>query len=106
MSETKNVSQDDRLWGLLSYFWVFSIIALIIKKNNGFVRFHASQGLLLFVISLAGIIPGLGQLLMLAICVVAIIGMVKAYGGDKWELPLLAGVAKDFGDWTVKTLKI
>lgn len=100
-----NVSKDDKLWGLLSYFWVFSLIALAIKKNNEFVRFHASQGLLLFVISLAGIIPGLGQLLMLVVCIVAIIGMVKAYGGEKWELPLLSGVAKDFGDWVIKTFK-
>lgn len=106
MSEIKSVSQDDKIWGLLSYLWIFSLIALAIKKDNDFVRFHANQGIFLFVISLAGIIPMLGQLLMLAICIVAVIAMVKAYRGEKWELPLVAGVAKDFGDWVVKTLKI
>ena len=106
MPEIKSVSQDDKIWGLLSYFWIFSLIALASRKDNEFVRFHANQGALLFVLSLAGIIPMFGQLLMLAILIVAIIAMVKAYQGEKWELPLIAGVAKDFGDWLIKTLKL
>ena len=106
MSETKKVTQDDKIWGLLSYLWIFSLIALIIKKDNEYVRFHASQGLLLFVVSLVGWFPMLWQLLMLIIFILAIVGMVQAYKGEKWELPLVAGVAAEFGTWVLKTLKI
>lgn len=106
MSETKKVTQDDKIWGLLSYLWIFSLVALIMKRDNEFVRFHANQGILLFVISFVGWVPMLGQLIMLLICILAIIGMIQAYQGEKWELPLLGGVAKEFGTWVLKTLKI
>jgi uncharacterized membrane protein len=106
MSETKKITQDDKIWGLLSYIWIFSLVALVAKKDNDFVRFHANQGALLFILSLVGIIPGLGQLLVLVLCILAIIGMIMAYKGEKWELPLIGGVAKDFGDWIIKTMKI
>jgi uncharacterized membrane protein len=106
MSETQKFTQDDKIWGLLSYFWIFSLVALASRKDNNFVRFHANQGALLFALSLAGFVPMLGQLLLLVLCVLAIIGMIKAYNGEKWELPLLASPAKDFGDWVIKILKL
>jgi len=104
MSEDKKVTQDDKVWGLLSYLWVVSIVALAMKKNNDYVRFHANQGALLFVISLVGIIPMLGQLVGLIVFIVAIIGMIKAYNGEKWPIPVFAKQAKEFGGWVVKTL--
>lgn len=105
MSEEKKTTQDEKIWGLLSYFWIFSIVVLAMKKDDGYIRFHANQGALLFAISLVVIIPGLGQLVMLAVCIVAIIGMVKAYSGEKWPLPLVAKPAKEFGAWVIKALK-
>lgn len=106
MAETKKIPQDDRVWGVLSYLWVLSIVALAMKKNNDYVRFHANQGALLFVISLAGIIPGIGQLLGLVVFIVAIICIIKAYNGEKWPIPIFAKQAKEFGGWVVKTLKL
>lgn len=104
MPEIKKITQDDKVWGLLSYLWILSIIALAMKKNNDYVRFHANQGALLFVISLIGIIPGIGQLVGLIVMILAIIGMVKAYHGEKWALPIVGKQAKEFGAWLVKTL--
>lgn len=105
MAEAKKISQDDKIWGVLSYLWVISIVALAMKKNNEYVRFHANQGALLCVISLVGIIPMLGQIVSLIVFILAIVGMVKAYNGEKWELPIIGKSAKEFGDWIVKTLK-
>ena len=104
MPEAKRVSQDDKIWGLLSYLWVVSIIALAMKKDNEFVRFHASQGALLFVISFVGIIPMLGWFINIFVIIFAVIGMIKAYNGEKWELPVIGKQAKEFGNWIVKTL--
>jgi len=106
MPETKKISQDDKVWGVISYLWILSLVALAVKKDNGFVRFHANQGALLFVISFVGIIPLFGWLINVFVFIFAIVAMVKAYNGEKWELPLVAGAAKDFGDWLVKVLKI
>lgn len=104
MPEEKSIAQDDKIWGLLSYLWVVSFIALAMKKNNAYVRFHASQGALLCVISLAGLIPVLGQIIAVIVMIFAIIGMIKAYNGEKWPLPVIGKQAKEFGDWLVKTL--
>ncbi|MFA5020834.1 MAG: hypothetical protein WC517_02115 [Patescibacteria group bacterium] len=106
MPEEKKLSQDDQLWGALSYLWVFSIVALALKKNNDFVRSHANQGALLFILSFIGLIPVFGWFINLIILILAIIGIIKALSGQKWELPILGETAKKFGDWTIKTLKI
>jgi len=94
MPETKKISQDDKVWGVISYLWILSLVALAVKKDNGFVRFHANQGALLFVISFVGIIPLFGWLINVFVFIFAIVAMVKAYNGEKWELPLVAGAAR------------
>ncbi len=106
MPEKKSISQDDKIWATLSYLWIFSIIVLAIKKDNDFIKFHASQASLLFILSFVMVIPILGQLVTIVLFIFAVIAMIKAYGGEKWELPIIAGVAKDFGNWLIKTLKI
>jgi len=106
MSEEKKLSQDDQLWGALSYLWVFSIVALALKKNNDFIRFHANQGALLFILSFIGLIPVFGWIINLIILILAIIGIIKALAGKKWELPALGEAAKNFGNWVIKTLNI
>ncbi|MFA5124726.1 MAG: hypothetical protein WC473_02780 [Patescibacteria group bacterium] len=102
----KTLTSDQKIWGAISYLWVLSLVALAVKKNDSYVRFHANQGVLLFVISFVGFIPVLGWLINLIIAIVAIIAIIKAYEGEKWQLPLLAGPAKQFGAWLEKTLNL
>jgi len=106
MSEKITLSSEEKIWAALSYVWVFALVALAAKKDQDFIRFHANQGALLFVLSLAGIVPVFGQLWVLVLFIISIIGLIKAYSGEKWPLPLLAEVAKDFGAWVVKVMKV
>ncbi len=113
-----NLSNDQKAWGVLSYLWIVSIVALVMKKNDDFIRFHANQGLLLFVCSVVVMLvqrlagwPGyflynLLNLLNLVILIVAVIGIVKAWQGEKWEIPVIGQYAKGLGDWIVKTFKL
>ena len=95
------------MWAAASYLWVISLVALAARKDNDFVRFHASQGALLFVVSLVLMfIPGIGWLLNVALGVIAIIGIIKAIQGIRWPLPVGADIAKRFGDWIMATLKL
>lgn len=103
----KNKSnQEEKIWAVLSYFWIISLVALAARKNNEFIRHHANQGALLFAFSLLMWVPIFGWLLGVAVFVLAIIGVIKALKGEKWEMPLVGDMAKKFGDWIIKTLKI
>ena len=101
------VSSEDKVWGAVGYLWILSLVALAARKNNYFILFHASQGALLFVVSLVLMfIPGIGWLLNVALGVIAIIGIIKAIQGIRWPLPVGADIAKRFGDWIMATLKL
>lgn len=108
MAETKKVNpSEEKIWAAAGYLWILSLVALAARKNNEFVHFHASQGVLLFVAScVLWFIPVLGWFLNLVIGIAAIVGIIKALQGEKWELPVVGGMAKNLGDWIIKTLKL
>ncbi|MDX9893480.1 MAG: hypothetical protein RB292_03635 [Patescibacteria group bacterium] len=106
-TDVKQPDSEAKVWGLISYFWVLSLVALASRKKDDFVKFHASQGALMFVISLPCIfIPMVGWLINLLLGILAIVGMVKSLQGEKWELPLIGSFAPAFGDWLIKTFKL
>ena len=77
------------------------------RKNNEYIRFHASQGVLLFVGSIVFMLTGpFAVILNLIVGIAAIVGIIKALQGDKWELPVVGGWAKKLSDWIIKTLKL
>ena len=114
-----NLGMAPNVAGLLCYVpccigLVFGIVAAIVEKQSRFVRFHAFQSLLLhaalFVICvgyqvlhlvisaavgvLSVVMFPLGILLGLACVAVLIFMMVKANGGEEYELPVIGGMAK------------
>jgi len=88
----------------LSYLWITAIVFLLLEPYNRdrFVRFHALQALFLGFASIAGhivlsLIPILGWALLplwsLLILVLAIVGAVKAYGNEQWQIPMIGPFA-------------
>lgn len=106
MAQTKKITQEEKIWGALSYVWILSIVALAARKNNEYVRFHANQGFLLFILSLFFWFPVLGWLLAVVVTIMAIVGILKSLQGEEWPLPVLAASAKQVGDWFIKTIKL
>jgi len=88
-----NRDSQSHLWGALSYLSILSLIMLLTKKDDDFVVFHARQGFVLFIISLLGVVPGVGWIAFLGAVALSIVGMVKAAQGDKYEIPLIGKVA-------------
>jgi uncharacterized membrane protein len=105
--------------GLLCYTlgWITGLVFFLIDKRP-FVRFHAAQSIVVFgglhIINIAvGIIFGAGLMMMggfgafgmgaaiyglisLVGLILWILLMVKAYQGEKFEVPVAAGIAKSF----------
>lgn len=102
MSEQDNIvyTQEDieknKVISALAYFIFF--LPLIAAQGSDYGKFHANQGLLLFIVGFAGnivltIIPIVGWILLpffsLAIFVFAIVGFVNAINGKAKDLPLI-----------------
>lgn len=106
MTDVK-ISSEQKVWAAASYLWILSLVVLAARKNSVYIRFHANQGFLLFVISLVSILLGpIGMVLNILVVIASIFAIIKALQGEKWELPALGGFAKNLGDWVVKTLKL
>ena len=110
---------SENVAGLLCYVlgWVTGIIFLLIDKRP-YVRFHAAQSIVVFgglhVINIIiGIMFGAGFMMMggwgafgmgaalyglisLVAFILWILLMVKAYQGEKFQVPVAAGIAQSF----------
>jgi uncharacterized membrane protein len=93
-------SDTSKLLAALGYLLgVVAIIALLIEpyKDEKFVKFHAIQALGLWVVGVvAGVVPVIGWIVSIAVFVVVIIGLIKAFQGQYWEVPGVYGVVKGF----------
>ena len=119
-SQSVQPAMAENVAGMLCYVlgWLTGIIFFLIDKRP-YVRFHAAQSIVvfggLFVIHLAidfvfatagfmtmvffgafGLIAALNILVGLVGFILWILLMVKAYQGEKFEVPIAAGIAKGF----------
>ena len=80
-------------------FWIVALVAILIDpyKEEKFVKFHAIQALALGVLSvISWMIPVIGWLVGIVIFVFQIIGAIKAFGGNYYEVPVVYGLIKGF----------
>jgi len=102
MEEVKNVevsaSDNDKIFGFLSYILVFSFLIYKNKKDSDFIQHHAKQGILLFSTSFVVnlvllVVPVLGGALAffvnIASLVFFIIGANNALSGNLERLPII-----------------
>jgi uncharacterized membrane protein len=88
-----NDVESNKVTAALSYFWILCLVPLLAKKDSKFAQFHAKQGLVLFIIDIIAsvviFIPVFGQLLMIALLVVSVIGIIKALNGEWYKMPYI-----------------
>ncbi len=93
-------SDTSKLLAAIGYiFGVVAIVALLIEpyKNEQFVKLHAVQALALWLIgAVAGMVPIIGWVVSIAAFVVMVIGLIKAFQGEYWKMPLIYDVVKSF----------
>lgn len=100
-------SDNGKLLAAFGYLvWVVALIALLMEpyKNERFVKHHAVQALALAVVGVAaGIISAipyigwvLGPIMYIAVAVFAIMGCIKAFGLEYWEMPVVYNIVKQY----------
>lgn len=107
----ENISQPEQtkkegpnMVAILSYIGILVLIPLLAVKDDEFVKYHAKQGLVLFIAEIATMfvswIPILGWLIgfLAGIMwfVLAIMGILNVIKGEKKQLPLIGQFADKF----------
>ena len=91
----KKEAEEGKALAVISYFWLISLVVLLVKKDNEFVLFHARQGLVLAILAtIFSLIPIIGWFLNLIVIIFAVIGIVKALAGEIWKMPFLGDFAQ------------
>ncbi|MRR12083.1 DUF4870 domain-containing protein [bacterium] len=85
---------------------IVALIAILIEpyKNEKFVRHHAIQALAIWVgwiiISVVSAIPVIGWIVAavgwIALLVFSIMGLIKAFQGEYWEMPVVYNLVKQY----------
>lgn len=95
---TEDIEQNKTMAGLA---YLIFFLPLIACPESGYAKFHANQGLLLFLLAILGnivlaIIPIIGWILLpifnIGILVLAILGMVNGFGGKAKHLPIIGNL--------------
>jgi uncharacterized membrane protein len=102
-SEAEDIEKN-RAFAIISYLWILFVVGLIAAPNSKFAKYHANQGLVLFLASIIasvgcvviGFIPLVNMILMLVVpllwlggLVLMILGIVNAAGGHCKPLPMI-----------------
>ena len=93
--------EKNKVMAILAYIGILVIIPIICAKDSKFAKFHANQGLILFILALVcsalSKLPVIGWLfgiVDLAVVILAVVGIVYAAQGKAKELPII-------GNWTI-----
>ncbi len=92
-------TQEEKVWGLLSYLPMVALVTLVIKPKSEFCKIHGTQGLVLTVLEFIvmfvwAIIPTIGSLFVLALFVLVVFGAFKAVSGVYFKIPGVYQVAQ------------
>jgi uncharacterized membrane protein len=99
-------AENNKIFGILAYLGILCLVPLFAAKNSPFARYHANQGLVLFLVEIAlGIllqiiymilaVIGIGfisvflSLLWLGVIALLIIGIINAAAGKCVPLPVI-----------------
>lgn len=90
-------AEDNKVYAVLSYIGLLFLVPLLAAKDSPYARFHANQGIVLFIAcvvfaALCGV-PFVGWLIgaigEIGSVVLMIMGIISAWKGEKKELPFI-----------------
>ena len=91
-------NSNDKLLAALSYVGLLFIVPLLAGRGSDYVRFHARQGMVLFVIdffvSIIAWIPFIGWAVGVVALVASVYGIAQALAGNYWDMPLIGKYAR------------
>lgn len=100
--EKSSTGLEENVAGFFCYIlgFVSGIVFLVVEKESSFVKFHARQSTVTFLILLVIFlvfwwIPVIGFLLLIAILVLWLFLMIKALQGERYLLPIVGQMVEE-----------
>ena len=100
----KSDAEANKWMGVLSYLGVLCLIPFFAAKKSAFAQHHAKQGLVLFLIVVISRIATtflpwamedtIDSIVSLAAFVLSIMGIMNAWKGTMWDMPVVGGLTK------------
>ena len=96
--------EGNKLLAAISYIGILFLVPLLAAKDDAFARYHANQGLVLFIANIAAAIAGfilgfnpvngiiVAWIIRIALLVLMILGIINALKGEMKPLPLIGGI--------------
>jgi len=104
--------EKNKIFGILAYLGILCLIPIIVAKESPFAKYHANQGLVLFIAWIAiafainildyvlvmilpaglGFIVSILSLAYLGILILVVLGIINAAAGKCVPLPLIGGI--------------
>jgi uncharacterized membrane protein len=97
-----NTDNEQYLFAAISYLLFLSLVVLFLKHEDPFIKHHAKQGFILFVLALLAfpfwwLAPvakfSVGWIPNLVIAVLMVMGVLKALTGQTFRIPLISDLA-------------
>ncbi|HWR82740.1 MAG TPA: hypothetical protein VN285_05520 [Candidatus Deferrimicrobium sp.] len=99
-TEDGNISEEGRLAAILSYIPFLCFVPLLNMRENAEARFHARQGVILFLLELVAVfflIDDISDFVFKAVLIGAVLlsaaGIYFALQGKKFRLPIIGDLA-------------
>jgi len=105
-------AQDNKVMAILAYLGFLVLVPILAAKESRFARFHANQGLVLFIATiavyiviailaailmviswkLASLVTILNAVVWIGVLVLVVLGIINAAKGEMKELPLIGSI--------------
>jgi len=72
---------------------IVGLILMLVEKEDEFVRYMGAQFTLVGALQLLSWVPIIGWLMAPLTFVLIIVGMVKSYRGERFDIPVISGLA-------------
>lgn len=107
---TKEDLEKNKAFGILAYIGILCLVPLLAVKDSPFAKYHANQGLVLFLVEVVwGFVSGflgaalfftggwwffafVNPLVWLALLVYSIVGIINAANGEMKPLPFIGDI--------------
>lgn len=78
-----------------SYLWIMSVVVYFLRRKSPFVRFHARQAIVLFILSMAVFfVPVISKLLELGVLALMVLGFINAAQGQRKDVPIIGPLSR------------